>query len=306
MLMPIVITHAEQPVAEWRKGNRTRLDASEALGTKKLATGEQWFEPGTGAPVHSHPDGLEEIIVVLSGRGEFSVDGQGAELAVGQTLIVPPWAHHGFQAVGDEVLNIWAAFSSPAPPTVYDADPERVILFGAKSGAALDANRRVGDTAYAPTVQSPRSAPLLIANADDQPNAQIRPGNLMTRLLATGSLGSSLLTVGEQIFERGSGAPTHYHPEGIEETVTVLTGRGDFSVDGQHVELEPGQTIVFPVGSHHGFMSLDDVPLHIRAAFSGPSVPTVYDDATDDLIEFGGPTGATLDATRTKRTIETG
>jgi mannose-6-phosphate isomerase-like protein (cupin superfamily) len=87
----------------------------------------------------------------------------------------------------------------------------------------------------------------------------------------------------------------------VEEVVTVLAGRGDFWVDGEHVELEADQSIVFPGGSHHGFTAIDERPLHIRAAFSGPTVPTVYDEDAGAVVEFGGREGEPLDATRTTR-----
>lgn len=94
----LIIDHKEQPLVSWRPGNQTMRHCSQALGAEHLTTGEQWFEPGTGAPQHSHPEGVEEVIVILEGSATFKVDGEEVVVGAGQSIILPPLSHHGFVA----------------------------------------------------------------------------------------------------------------------------------------------------------------------------------------------------------------
>lgn len=136
-----VISHRDQPVTEWRPGNKTRLLASAASGTSKLLVGEQWFEPGAGAPTHRHPD-AEEVVVVVAGTGEFWCDGEETTLEADEAIVFPPGSSHGFRAVGNELLHVWAASSAAAKATIYDDDPEVVIFIGGTQGEELDRTRR--------------------------------------------------------------------------------------------------------------------------------------------------------------------
>ena len=115
--MPIVITHAEQPLEEWRPGNKTRLLISEGLGATQLCVGEQWFEPGSGAPLHRHP-GVEELITIVSGSADFTLNGEHVRLEAGQSILIPPDAVHGF--VVREPLHLWGVFASATGETVFE------------------------------------------------------------------------------------------------------------------------------------------------------------------------------------------
>src|ERR671918_2854361 len=111
-----VASAGNQPLVEWRPGVRTRLHAASSTGAEHLCAIEHLCDPGTGAPPHRH-DGVEEVIAILEGRARFFVDEEEAELAAGESLLVPAGARHGFTNVGEEVLRVLAAFSS-ATPTV--------------------------------------------------------------------------------------------------------------------------------------------------------------------------------------------
>ena len=106
-----VASAGNQPLVEWRPGVRTRLHAASSTGAEHLCVIEQLCDPGTGAPPHRH-DGVEEVIAILEGRARFFVDEEEAELAAGESLLVPAGARHGFTNVGEEVLRVLAAFSS--------------------------------------------------------------------------------------------------------------------------------------------------------------------------------------------------
>lgn len=116
----IVVRHEEQPWEEWRPGVVSRAWATAATGAQQVRIAEQIFEPGTGAPTHWHY--FEENITILSGRGEFWVDGERQMLGAGTTLVVLATRRHGFRNADDEPLHILASMSWPINEIIYEDD----------------------------------------------------------------------------------------------------------------------------------------------------------------------------------------
>jgi quercetin dioxygenase-like cupin family protein len=140
----MIVRKADKPEASWRPGKRGILHAAASVGgTSKLIINESWNEKGIGAPTHMHPDGLEEIIMVLEGTAEFWVDGTHDTLTAGDLIILPPYSHHGFKNVGDDILHILAVFSSPSAPTIFDDKPDEIVYIGGTQGDRLDSQRTV-------------------------------------------------------------------------------------------------------------------------------------------------------------------
>ena len=136
-----LVNWGEAPREAWRPGNLTRLHAAASSGSERLCIGEQWFEPGTGAPTHRHPEDVEEVISVLTGEMDFHIGGERATLAAGQAVIIPGGVVHGFVAAGDETLHIWGGFSSAAPKTIFDDHADEVVVIGGVEGDRLDSTR---------------------------------------------------------------------------------------------------------------------------------------------------------------------
>ena len=138
----LIVNHKEQPLVSWRPGNETIRHCSETLGAEQMTTGEQWFAPGTGAPQHYHPEGIEEVIVVLEGSARFTVDGEEVVVRAGQSIILPPLCHHGFVALED--LHIGGGgLSSAVQTTIFDDEPDLIYDIGATQGVKLDEHRRL-------------------------------------------------------------------------------------------------------------------------------------------------------------------
>jgi quercetin dioxygenase-like cupin family protein len=51
------------------------------------------FEPHTEAPVHTHEE--EQIVVVLEGEFDFTIDGDTRTMRPGDVAVIPPWVPHG-------------------------------------------------------------------------------------------------------------------------------------------------------------------------------------------------------------------
>jgi quercetin dioxygenase-like cupin family protein len=138
----LIVDHTRQPVVSWRPGNRTIRHASKALGSTHLTTGEQWFEPGQGAPMHFHPDGVEEVLVVISGKALFWLENDEFVLEAGQSVILPPLSRHGFVAL--EPLHLGGGgLSSAVQTTMFLDEPDRIYDIGDTEGLKLDAHRRL-------------------------------------------------------------------------------------------------------------------------------------------------------------------
>ena len=137
----LVVDHTQQELAVWRPGNRTRLNVGAANGAQRLCLTEQWFEPGSGAPTHFHPD-VEEAVTVLRGTARFWCDDEEVVLDEQKTIVFPPYSRHGFTNIGDGELHISGAFSAASVPTEYVEDAQDAIYdIGGTDGTHVDAAR---------------------------------------------------------------------------------------------------------------------------------------------------------------------
>ena len=95
--MPI-IDHSKAPEVPWRPGYR-KWDVT-GMGQGVTSTFSiNSVDPGKGAPMHTHT--VDELIVILEGSLEVSVDGASHLIGKDHTLVIPPGAEHGFKATGD-------------------------------------------------------------------------------------------------------------------------------------------------------------------------------------------------------------
>lgn len=102
------------------------LVTRETLGAQNVAVAMLNCPPGSSVrPLHSHGD-VEEVLLVLQGRGEAWVDGETASFRKGDALLLPAHSKHMIRNTGDEPLVIACIF---APQTdvgsyqLYDNPP---------------------------------------------------------------------------------------------------------------------------------------------------------------------------------------
>lgn len=138
----LIVDHAVEPVVSWRPGNRTLRHCDKRLGAEELTAGEQWFEPGTGAPLHFHPEPVEEVICIISGSMCFWHDGDETIAGAGQSIVIPPNVRHGFVAL--EELHIGGGgLSSAVQTTIFDEEPTVIYDIGDTEGIRVDEHRRI-------------------------------------------------------------------------------------------------------------------------------------------------------------------
>lgn len=98
----------------WKK-----LVEPEASGCQNMIFGVVTFPPGADPGTHSHA-AEEEIIYVISGRGETKVGDKTYPLEPGVTVFTEPGLEHGVKTLGDEPLVLVSVFSPPVRPGSYD------------------------------------------------------------------------------------------------------------------------------------------------------------------------------------------
>jgi quercetin dioxygenase-like cupin family protein len=79
------------------------LEFRPVLGENTL-TNFVHFEPHTEAPVHVHEE--EQIVIVLEGEFEFSIDGDVRTMRPGDVAVVPPWVPHGARTLDTRCTEV--------------------------------------------------------------------------------------------------------------------------------------------------------------------------------------------------------
>ncbi len=86
---------------------------------RNLTFGLAEFPPDSDAQAHVH-DAQEEVIFILSGRGEFITSHGVHELQPGTAVYIPPQLEHRIIVRGDQPLRLVTLFSPPVVPGAYD------------------------------------------------------------------------------------------------------------------------------------------------------------------------------------------
>jgi quercetin dioxygenase-like cupin family protein len=120
-----------QAVEVW-EGMHATFPTSSNTGAAATATVYMTLEPGAELP--EHRDSAEELLVVLEGAVEASVDGQHGTLSEGQLAVVPAMAPHGLRNAGDvpaRVLGFFGGSTNVATFTdEHGPDAWRVFVVG--------------------------------------------------------------------------------------------------------------------------------------------------------------------------------
>jgi len=108
-----------------------------------------------------------------------------------------------------------------------------------------------------------------------------------TRMLVSASNGAAQLCVFEQWVAPGAGAPTHWHP--VEEVLSVRAGQAEIRLDAKIVVVMPGQCLVIPAGTRHGFRNCGAVTLHVHAVLASPVFEAMMEGAAEPMRRWEIP-----------------
>jgi quercetin dioxygenase-like cupin family protein len=89
----------------WLCSRRLCPEAEQTLG-------EVYLEPGARNALHSHPN-CEELLYVISGECDHSLDDRTVHLTAGSMIRVPAGARHHAENTGWEPVRMLISFSSP-------------------------------------------------------------------------------------------------------------------------------------------------------------------------------------------------
>lgn len=116
-----VIRGADAPVEAFDWGTLQWLAAGRTVPGCEQTFGVSRIGPGRKNPLHYHPN-CEEILYVVSGRCDHSLDGRWYPLAAGDTVVIPVGVRHNLVNTGDEDVVCIISFSSPDRQTVFLED----------------------------------------------------------------------------------------------------------------------------------------------------------------------------------------
>ena len=91
------------------EGVAVAFPVSSATGTAASAT--VWIELDAGGEVPEHTDSAEELLFVVRGRVEASIDGETGILGEGQLAHVPAMAPHSLRNLGEGEARVLGFFA---------------------------------------------------------------------------------------------------------------------------------------------------------------------------------------------------
>jgi uncharacterized RmlC-like cupin family protein len=105
-------------------------------------------------------------------------------------------------------------------------------------------------------------------------------GTLNRRLICQETVGAKQLEMLIGVIEKGQGALPHAHP-GIEQVCYLLTGSARAEVNGEAVDMMPGDCCFFPPDLPHVFTVTSDTPARVLVIYSPP-----YEESPERVIRF--------------------
>src|SRR2546421_6744389 len=114
-------------------GLRAAFPISSAEGTAALAV--VWIELVPGGVLDEHTDTAEELLFVVDGEVEASLDSERGTLRAGEAVVVPALAPHGLRNASGEPARVLGVFASSTNVAVFTEphgpNGEQVFVIGA-------------------------------------------------------------------------------------------------------------------------------------------------------------------------------
>ena len=225
------------------EGVRTLVLATGAMGSRGLTTALTRFQPGATLPYHKHE--FSEVIVVLEGEADVTVEGRTYRVTPFDALHLPQGTAH----------------------TVRNPHQTKPALL--HSSFASDVPTREAVEATFPASQR-------IATGPDCPESLVRFATSAVYELAPQSMfrdlfakrfGSKGVCGGYGVFAPGSSLPCHVH--GYDESITIVEGTAICQVAGKEYEVGGYDTACIPTGRPHRFLNRSQKPMAMVWVYAG-------------------------------------
>ena len=109
--------------------------ANQHLGAEHAVIHENVLSPGVKVPPHSHA--VEEVIVVLEGRGECHTSAGIEAYRAGDVIIVPAQEQHALHNTGDMPLRQLC---------IFGGEPHTIFLEGEHSDTVVEVFNALGNS----------------------------------------------------------------------------------------------------------------------------------------------------------------
>lgn len=107
------LTRPESFLVEEQDWGRLVWMVNGALGSSETMTiGRCFIEPGRANPRHHHPN-CDEVLHVLRGAIEHSVDDASFRMGPGDIVSIPQGSLHNARNIGDDVAELLICFNTP-------------------------------------------------------------------------------------------------------------------------------------------------------------------------------------------------
>ncbi len=117
---------------------------------------------------------------------------------------------------------------------------------------------------------------------NDAPSEKIGPPyqRVIRHLAAPWTIGSKNVWVGTSSVDPGFTSNEHSH-EGQEEIFYCISGRGQCRIDGEAVDMVPGDMVYVPPGAMHQLVNPAEEVFKVLAVVSPPFVPEKFKEDHD-------------------------
>ena len=104
-------------VEETSWGRLVWMIAGRLGNSATMTVGKSYISPGSANPRHCHPN-CDEVLHVLTGDIEHSLDDQKFHVSAGETVTIPIGSMHNARNIGKEEAVVFMAYSSTDRRTV--------------------------------------------------------------------------------------------------------------------------------------------------------------------------------------------
>ena len=226
----------DQPSSEFAPGVTRRIVNSDATESKMLYVSEITIAPGKAAPLVTHPDD-EEGVLVVEGKLTLVLGDKYTDFNVGDCIYIKPGPAHAFINESDQPARLLCIFPNPTPRT------------------------EVGEYADTSKLKKMEECGILYRRGD---SFEFLP-NVERRELIDPEYGAKDLTISDLEVLPDGEIPPHYHPE-HEEVMMCLDGELEFVYsDGPKTTIKAGDILMGEPQIIHGFKNVSGKPARMLA-----------------------------------------